>query len=282
MLRPFTAPAGRVQFSSPLSDIDFRRLGRFLSANQHIGVRSYGYSLDSLDWLGNLPTTLTSLDIGATKRRLDLAILERFTALRSLAIEGQTKHISVVGQLTSLEHLTLRSVTLPDLSILLPLTALRSRELKLGGTRDLRLLPRIGRLAHVELWMVRGLDDLDPLGQLPHLRYLFLQALRQFLQALRQVGRLPDFGGTPALKRLHIETMKGLSDLRPIAHASGLQDLLLVDMRHLTLEHLGCLVGHPSLRAVGLALGSRRKEEAARKLLGLPPVQGFKVPWRTV
>jgi hypothetical protein len=112
-------------------------------------------------------------------------------------------------------------------------------------------------------------------GQLPHLRYLFLQALRH-------VTALPDFGGTPALKRLHLETLKGLRDLRPINHAAGLEDLLVVDMGHLGVDDLACLVDHPSLRAVTVGLGSRKKNDAAAKLLGLPQVEGFKVPWRTV
>jgi hypothetical protein len=275
MLRPFTTPAGLVQFQTPLTEIEFRRLGRFLAQNPRVGLRSHGYSVESLEWLRHIPTTLPSLSIGATKRRLDLDILARFTGLRSLAIEGQTKNIAVVGRLVPLEELTLRSVTLPDLSILLPLTALRSLQLKLGGTRELGLLPRIGRLEHLELWMVKALDDLGPVGHLPHLRYLFLQALCR-------VERLPDFGGTPVLKRLHLETMNGLRDLRPITGAAGLAELLLADMHHLLPEDLACLVGHQSLRAVSLELGSRKKEDTAEKLLGLPPVEGFKVPWRSV
>ena len=68
---------------------------------------------------------------------------------------------------------------MPDLSLLLPLTGLRSLDLKLGGTRDLGLLPRLGELRYLELWMIRGLTDITAVGRIPSLRALFLQALRQ-------------------------------------------------------------------------------------------------------
>jgi hypothetical protein len=43
-------------------------------------------------------------------------------------------------------------------------------------------------------------------------------------------------------------------------------------MRHLQAEDLAPLVGLPHLTAVTPGLGSRRKNDAAAALLGLPPV----------
>src|SRR3954451_1221545 len=54
-----------------------------------------------------------------------------------LYLHKQPKDIDVVSHLTSLRSLTLREITLPDLSLLLPLTGLRALDLKLGGTHDL-------------------------------------------------------------------------------------------------------------------------------------------------
>jgi hypothetical protein len=45
-------------------------------------------------------------------------------------------------------------------------------------------------------------------------------------------------------------------------------------MRHLTPDDLRPLVGLPNLRAVTPGLGSRRKNDAAATMLGLPPVSG--------
>ena len=51
--------------------------------------------------------------------------------------------------------------------MLLPLTRLLSLDIKLGGTTNLGLLPRIGRLRYLELWLIRGLADIGPVGDMP-------------------------------------------------------------------------------------------------------------------
>jgi len=302
MLKPFPAPSGVVQFSSRLTDEDFGRLADWLRHYPQVALRAYGsydgsitdleflrffpfikrfnadalyHSLVTLDALRHLPVDLERLTIGRTKRQLDLAILQRFRNLNSLYLEGQTKGIAVLSTLVSLEELTLRSITLPDLSVLVPLANLLALDIKLGGTKDLGVLPRIGRLRYLELWMIKGFRDLTPVGRLPHLRYLFLQALRR-------VEALPDLRANVELRRVHLEAMRGLRDLRPLASAPSLEELLLIDMAHLRPEDLRPLAGLTKLKAATFALGSRRKNEAAEASLGLPPAKDFKIDWRDV
>jgi hypothetical protein len=296
MLSPFPTPEGSVFFRSMLTDSDFMRLADWLRGYPQLGLRAGGditnleflrffqfirhfsadvlyQSLQSIDGLHHLSPNLETLTIGATKRRLDLTVLERFSGLKLLYLEGQTKGIAAISRLTSLEDLTFRSITLPDLSLLLPMTGLRALDIKLGGTKDLSLLPRIGKLQYLELWMVRGLTELSPVGRLPHLRYLFLQALRG-------VEALPDLSLNVALRRVHLETMKGLRDLRPLATAPRLEQLLLVDFGHLQPEDLRCLVGLPHLKGVAAGLGSKRKNDAAAALLQLPDATSLRGDWR--
>jgi hypothetical protein len=294
MLRPSLTGRGVVQFDRRLTDEDFAQLGEWFRAYPEMNLRAYGSydhsitdleflrffptlrrfaadalwdSLSSLDGLRHLPPDLEELGIGATRATLDLAVLARFPGLTWLFLEGQTKHLEVISGLAALRDLTLRSITMPDLSLLLPLTGLRSLDLKLGGTRDLRLLPRVGELRYLELWMIRGLTDVTAVGRIPSLRALFLQALRQ-------VEALPDFREATELQRVRLETMKGLRDLRPLATAPALEGVELIDMRHLQPEDLAPLAGLPHLKAVTPGLGSRRKNDAAAALLGLPPVKG--------
>ena len=293
MLRPSTTGRGVVQFSSRLTDGDFAQLGEWFRAYPEMSLRAYGSydrsisdleflrffptlrrfgadalwdSLTSLEGLRHLPSDLEELGIGATKAKLDLAVLSRFPELRWLFLEGQAKGLEVISELRNLYDLTVRSITMHDLSLLLPLRGLRSLDIKLGGTRDLGLLPRVGELWYLELWMIRGLTDISAVGRIPSLRSLFLQALRQ-------VETLPDFSRAASLRRVHLETMKGLRDLRPLATAPALEGVELIDMRHLRPEDLAPLAGLPRLKAVTPGLGSFRKNEAATALLGLPLVR---------
>ncbi|HEY4227366.1 MAG TPA: hypothetical protein VGM49_03435 [Candidatus Limnocylindrales bacterium] len=294
MLRASRTGRGVVQFRSRLTDDDFRQLGEWFRGYPEMSLRAYGSydhsitdleflrffptlrrftadalrdSLASLDGLRHLNPELEELGIGETKAKLDLAGLSRFPDLRWLFLEGQTKHLEAISALRNLADLTLRSITMPDLSLLLPLRGLRSLDLKLGGTRDLRLLPRVGELRYLELWMIRGLSDVSVIGEIGSLRALFLQALRQ-------VEVIPDLSRATALRRVRLETMKGLRDLRPLATAPGLEAVELIDMRHLQPEDLAPLAGLRSLKAVTPGLGSHRKNATAAAILGLPPVSG--------
>jgi hypothetical protein len=294
MLRPSLIGRGVVQFDRRLTDDDFRQLGEWFRPYPEMTLRAYGSydhsivdleflrffptlrrfgadalwnSLTSLDGLRHLPRDLEELGIGATRARLDLAVLARFPELTWLFLEGQTKHLEVISGLAKVDDLTIRSITMPDLSLLLPMTRLRSLDLKLGGTRDLGLLPRVGELRYLELWMIRGLTDVTAVGQISSLRALFLQALRQ-------VETLPDFRQATELRRVRLETMKGLRDLSPLATAPALEGVELIDMRHLKPEDLAPLIGLPRLKAVSPGLGSLRKNEAAAAMLGLPYVSG--------
>ena len=297
MLRPSPAGRGIVQFGyQPLTDDDYRRLAAWLEDYPEMTLRAFSsaaildleflrffpslrnfaadtlWNLASIDGLRHLPETLRGLGLGATKRALDLRILQRFPNLRWLYLEKQHKGIEVVSQLTSLEEITFRSITLPDLSLLLPLESLLSLDVKLGGTNNLALLPRIGKLRYLELWRIRGLSDVSTVGELPHLRHLFLQALPQ-------VTTLRDFGRARSLRRIHLEGIKGIRDLRPIATAPALEELVLGDLTQLQPDDLRPLAGHPTLRAVTAHLGGARKNAEAQALLGLPEVD-FTWDWR--
>ncbi len=296
MLRPFTTP-GVVQFGQ-LSIRDMKRLAAFLETQPDVGLRVFGspditdleflrwfpklsdlsidylYELESLDGLRHLPSNVQSLAIGDTRKKLDLSDIRPFTELRSLRVEGAKKNLDSIGSLVQLEELSLRSITLPDLSTLTSLDALRSLELKLGGTKDLTLLPSVGQLEHLEIWQVRGLVDISSIGELPHLRYLFLETLSR-------IEQLPDFSHSQALERIHIEGLKGLTSVEQVSNAPNLRDLVL-DVPQLGLEDIRCLAGHQTLKRASVGLGSVKRNDAAQELLGLPHVTEYKPAWRQI
>jgi hypothetical protein len=97
-----------------------------------------------------------------------------------------------------------------------------------------------------------------------------------FLQALKRVSRIPPLHKLGELRRLHIETMKGLTDLRPISTAPSLEELVISDMAHLQPDAFRPFISHPTLKAISIGLGSFRKNKAVHDLLNLPQVKGGK------
>lgn len=301
-------PAGitLVQFRRRLDDDRYRRLGQLLAGRPEIGLRVFASPditdlewlrffpnlrsfqvdamwdrLPSLDGLRHLPAELDALGIGSTKRPMSLAGLARFGRLRWLAVEGRHRDLEVISGLRTLESLMLRSVPLADLALLTPLDKLKSLDLKLGGTSDLRLLPRVGRLEQLEIWQVRGLSDVAPIGEVRTLQKLFLQSLPQ-------VRRLPAFEELTTLRDVTLHAMKGVTDLTPLATAPALESLSLIAMGHLKPAHLRPLIGHPTLRRGLWNIGSMRKTYEAHDILPIAPEPyGYAdwkagVPYRTI
>jgi len=288
-LRPLDPRCQVVQFSSPLSQNDFRKLSDFLKAFPDVPLRIYGhyaetpdlaflshfrflkgfqadlYQLTDLRDLAFLPESLEYLGLGQTKRRLSLKPLARFKNLKDLFLEGHSKDFSVISELTDLVSLSLRSVSLANLSPLLPLRHLRSLALRLGGTRDLSLLPELNGLRYLELWMIKGLADISPVSQLRELRYLFLQDLKN-------VTELPSFAQLSNLQRCDIENLKGLHDLSTIASAKNLRELVVVSMSQIPVSGFECFRNHPTLQAAMVGLGSMRRNAEVTRLLGVTPV----------
>jgi internalin A len=285
-LQPLDERCRVVQFDQSLTTSELRRVAALLDEYPSVALRVYGHrtyaDLEFLELFGHvrnvqidiyelqdsrglrfLRPDLAFFGFGATRKRHSLASLERLTHVVDLWLEGHTKDFEVVGSLRTLRRLSLRSIRLPDLSPLRPLHQLQSLELKLGGTKDIRELPNIGRLLRFEAWLVRGLTDLDAIASVGSLRTLFLQSLSR-------VTSLPSFAPLRDLTRVHLEGMKGITDLAPVAAAPALRELLLVDMRHLQIQALRPFVAHRTLRSASIGLGSTRKNAEAEALLGLP------------
>jgi len=295
-LAAFESTCEVVQFNSLPNRRDLVRLAEFMERHPAVALRAYGGydgSLDDLEFLEFfprltrfhadalryrrftgieglrfLPDTVVDLRLGQTGRKFSLLPIKRFASLERLYLEGPWKDMEVISSFSLLNDLTLRSVTLPDLSLLVPLRHLRSLDLKLGGTKDLSLLPELASLRYLELWMIRGLDDIEPVAELESLQHLFLQDLAR-------VDRLPDMRRMSSLRRVHIQNLKSLTDLAPLLDAPALEELEVYQCRQLTPEHFECLVGHPTLTHIAVGLGSLKKNEAVGKMLPLPRPKRF-------
>ncbi|HEY1680013.1 MAG TPA: hypothetical protein VGF98_00025 [Candidatus Tumulicola sp.] len=295
----FSIPSGiqRISFDERLPQDDLEKLGNELyhrpeiavaACFRHVSLRSKRTlePITDLEFLRYFPNirnlyidlwelidisglryirSLESFSLGETKtKRHSLRFLEMFPNIRELSLEGHVKGIDAIRSLQKLECLRLRCVTLPDTSILEPLQDLRTLELVLGGTVRLQGLCKLSKLRHLELTMIRKLDDVNVIGELRNVETLHLQGLRN-------VTELPSLRNLTRLRSVYLETMKGLQHIRGVAEAPSLQKLILIDMTKVDPTSLRCLVGHPTLREFRGGLGSIKRNAYAEALLDLEP-----------
>ncbi len=279
------APLGRrcrfVQLHGPLSDGDYRSLGELLASYPLVTLRVASEAtrdleflryfpslrrlhfdlldLRSVEGLNHLPRDLIYLGWGATRSgRGSLKVLQRFRRLRQLALEGQQRDLEVIGELRQLRELTLRSVRLPDLTILQSLARLRRLHFLLGGNLDLAPLRTLHAVEALSLLRVRGLADLSPLAGMAGLQELTLHDLPK-------VTALPSLARLAKLRRVEIQNLKNLRDLSPLAEAPVLEEVRLYAMRHSDTDVLTPLLGRPSLRRSVFLFGSEAKSAEARR-----------------
>lgn len=287
-LRPLDPKCEVVQFCRPLTDKDHVRLAHFLRSYPSVPLRVYGhrptelpnlrflehyefltefqvdsYDLESTEGVELLNRSLKYFGLGQTRKRLSISFLESFPYLEELYLESQNSGINVLASLINLQRLTLRSVTLPDLALLQALKSLWYLDLKLGGTKDMSLLPSIGGLKYIELWACKGLDNLDSIGDITTLQNLYLQSLPN-------VKALPSMRSLKGLRRVTLDNMKGIQDLSPIADCLSLEELNVLDCNQLEVEAFTPFTGHPSLQAATLVFRSVKKVAKIRSLIEVP------------
>lgn len=219
-LRPLDARCRVVQFSSPLSDAEFRRVADFMRGYPGVSFRVYGHYRDgcNLDFLKHFPFVRQfqvdvfdlqdidglrlSLDIklGGTK---DLALLPEISHLRYLElwmIRG-VNDISSVGDLRALQYLFLQ--------------ALKNVE-SVPSLRNLHLLRRV----HLET--MKGLSDLQPIADatvleellvldMPHLQP---ESFRPFVG--HNTLRSASVGLGSLKKNAVVDSMLGLPDVESL------------------------------------------------------------------
>src|SRR5579863_17847 len=269
--RPLEPTVDLVTFGSDLDEADLARAGRLFAERPDVRLRVHKarspdlrflrhfpglrhlsvaiYELDSVDGLSAIRDSLQSFNFERTRRSFNPDFLLDLPELEALDLEGHDKAIGILGRLTQLSALGLRSVKMPDLAPLLAFTSLRRLSLVLGGARDLGLAPRFSRLETLHLMRVTGLADLSMLAEVETLETLSLDWLRN-------VVSLPSLAPLRRLRSVSLETMKGLTSLAPVAAAPALRQLEIINMPQLAAADFAPLLAHPSLQVLRAFPGS--------------------------
>lgn len=225
----------------------------------------------SYDPIERFAPTLKWLGLGEAKsKKISLAFLESFAALREFGVIGNLKNFETIGKLVGLERLFLGSQSSPDLSILAGMKKLERFHLQFGSATDISPVGDLPKLKALGLMRVRGLADLSPVASIASLQYLMLEGLKQ-------VTHLPDFGKLKKLRRVHLEIMNGLETLEGLEKAPALEDVVVIECYKMPPQAFACLKGHKKLKAVlpGIALIGSKKSMEVKAMFPGKLMDGF-------
>lgn len=218
------------------------------------------YNLDNFDFLKDISPNITELSIEQTaSKKPSIEVIQRFSKLRYLYLEGQQKGIEVIQELKNLEKIVLRSITTKDVSYLDGLNKLWSVDIKLGGIKQFDTLTKIQNLKYLELWQIRGLSDLCFISDIQSLQNLFIQSVKQ-------VTIIPQLDKLQNLRRISFENLKSLTDLASLEFVPNLQDFVYVLAENQEPENLLPVLRNPSVKNVFCRFGSDKKNTHFDKL----------------
>jgi hypothetical protein len=279
--RPLEPECTVVQFNRPLTQAQLAKAGELMRGRPDVELYVYDpagtdldflkffpalrrlhlslYRLEDIAGFAHLDGSLEELVFAATRKGFSLGFLDRFPRLSKLFLQRHRKDLRAVERLAGLTSLGLSGLTLPDLSLALPLTGLRSLSILLGGTTNLALLPRLPALESLFLMRITKLADVSVLGELANLKTLRLDWMRN-------VTSLPSFAGLARLESVTLDTMKGVADLAPVAAAPALRRPAVTSMPQLGIDAFRCLLGHASLAELWAYTGRQRVNDAVKAM----------------
>lgn len=160
------------------------------------------------------------LHVGETKTsKLNLAHLSKLKKLRILKLTGHKKNIESLASISSLEELTLHSITKQSVEFINKLSNLKSLTFLLGGRDNIHELES-NNIEHLDITWVRGFNSLANIGNFKKLKTLALEDLKQ-LSTLQ-------FDTTfPQLEELKIANCKTLSQLSGLKNLPALKSITI-------------------------------------------------------
>jgi len=191
-----------VNFPGESFQPDFRVLGeldnlRALSLSA-FNLKDYSFIRDVTPKLEDLHIYADTYNGGI---KFDCAWLLDFPELHTLCLTHKArKNIEAIAQLPKLKHLGLRSIKLPGLDFLIPLS-LETFSLSWCGMNDLSSLAHLNTLCGLELFHILKLEDISCIGELTRLEWLKLAQLKH-------IKTLPDLSRLKKLKKIIFWDMK--------------------------------------------------------------------------
>lgn len=274
----------RIQWIYQLSPTEVASLSNLVRRKPDIELSALAGATDDLSWLlefpghrkfdlsleddgdaqglKHLPESAVEVSIRGRCTMVDVSSLSHVRGLRSLWVTNSQKSMEALAGFACLEKLMVREARKLDASVFRNIPNLWSLDIKLGSLVNVDAIGDCAKLKYLELWMPKGLSDIQFVSRLSSLQYLFLEALGQ-------VQSLPDFSRLNQLRRAWFQGLHRVSDLSPLADCPSLEDLCISTLRSLTVESFRPLSRVRSLRRLFVDTGSRKRDAAIEEMLGL-------------
>jgi hypothetical protein len=228
--------------------------------------------LHDLSCLEVLPAGLEWLAIEETERpKRNLAVLARFPSLRVLRLDGPGDPGEALAGLNALEELSLQSVRHVDYGFLEALLRLRRLRIALCRLEDLSPVAALPDLRYLELWMLKGLGNLDALTRCRALVSLHLDSLPA-------ITRLPDLSGLTRLAMVTLNSMNGLVDFSGLARCEALEVVAFTPSKKPAARprDLADVLSAPALRQARIGFGHAGLN---REFDALADASGISLTW---
>lgn len=240
---------------------EFANLDRIAALPQLQRLNVQLHQLDSFDFLQQVNPKLSALTLGQTSsKKPSLQGISRFEQLHELTIEGHRKQIKEITQLTHLQKVSLRYLTLPNVDFLQQLSELWWLQIYTGGTHQLDALADLKQLKYIDLSQIRGLDQLDFLSSMTGLQYIRIGAMPH-------IHQLPVLDSLDQLRKIELYNMKGLQRLDSLQHAPALIEFIQREAWEREAEDYIPLLQNPALQRAYVHLRNEKKFTRFRQLL---------------
>lgn len=226
-------------------------------------------ALQSLEPLSLAAESLESLSIGGwmESSKLSCRPIAQCKKLRSLSLARLPKDLAAIETLTGLEELSFLGFTFKSLDVVRPLKNLETLWIGFGSVPEIGPVGELLKLKALEILRVRDQCDLSPLSQVKTLQYLALGDMKQ-------VAAMPDCSSLKALRRVYLDTMNGVTDLRGLASALNLEDLIICSSKF-EADVFDAIIAAARPKRVTVGLASRKAEVAVEAALGKRAVSVF-------
>lgn len=155
---------------------------------------------------------LTELIITETRTKaFNLEYLKDYKDLKFLIIGGHSKNIEAVGELTSLEYLSLNSLKKTPVPFVNKLRKLKTLKFILGGRENIYEIEE-NEIEHLEIVWVRGFNDLSNISNFKKLKTLLIEDNIQ-LSSIRFDKELPCLEDLKILNCKTLNSLTGLENL---------------------------------------------------------------------